>query len=140
MSIREYLCATMKKPFRLLAIFVLLGAVAFAASSYPDISQDQLKQAIADKSVVLLDANGSDSFKSGHIPGAIDFDSNQDHLASLLPADKNTLIVAYCGGEQCTAYKAAAAAAVKLGYTNVKHFAPGISGWKNSGQPTEPGA
>jgi len=34
----------------------------------------------------------------------------------------------------------AAAAAVKLGYTNVKHFAPGISGWKESGQTTEPGS
>jgi rhodanese-related sulfurtransferase len=41
-------------------------------------------------------------------------------------------------GEQCTAYKAAAAAAETLGYTNVKQFAPGISGWKNSGRPTEP--
>ena len=123
-----------------LGLTLLFAAAAFAARSYPDITQDQLKQAIAAKSAVLLDANGSDSYKEGHIPGAIDFDSNQDHLASLLPADKNTLIVAYCGGEQCTAYKAAAAAAVKLGYTNVKHFAPGISGWKNSGQPTEPGA
>ena len=38
------------------------------------------------------------------------------------------------------AYKAAAAAAETLGYTNMKHFTPGISGWKNSGQATEPGA
>jgi rhodanese-related sulfurtransferase len=130
----------MKKTLGILAVFAFLSAAAFAASSYPDISQDQLKQAISEKAVVLLDANGSDSFKAGHIPGAIDFDANQDRLASLLPADKNALIVAYCGGEQCTAYKAAAAAAVKLGYTNVKHFAPGINGWKNSGQATEPGA
>ena len=34
----------------------------------------------------------------------------------------------------------AADAAVKLGYTNVKHFAPGIAGWKKSGAPTEKGS
>ncbi len=130
----------MNKPLGILAAFVFVAAAAFAAGTYPDISQDQLKQAIADKAVVLLDANGSDSFKEGHIPGAIDFDANRDRLASLLPADKATLIVAYCGGEKCVAYKAAAAAAVNLGYTNVKHFAPGISGWKSSGEPTEPGS
>jgi hypothetical protein len=32
------------------------------------------------------------------------------------------------------------AAAETLGCTNVRHFAPGISGWKNSGQATEPGS
>jgi rhodanese-related sulfurtransferase len=130
----------MKKLYATLGVFIFAAAAVFAGGSYPDISQDQLKQAIAGKSVVLLDANGSESFKAGHIPGAIDFAANRDQLAGLLPADKNVLVVAYCGGEKCTAYKAAAAAAVKLGYTNVKHFSPGISGWKESGQTTEPGS
>ena len=31
--------------------------------------------------------------------------------------------------------QAAAKAAKELGYTNVKHYAPGISGWKQSGAP-----
>ena len=127
----------MKRLLGTLSLFFLAAAATFAAE-YPSISQDELKQAIADKSVVLLDANGTDSYKAGHIPGAIDFTAQEDHLASLLPADKNALIVAYCGGEQCTAYKAAAAAAVKLGYANVKHFAPGISGWTSSGEKVEP--
>ena len=91
-------------------------------------------------SLVLLDANGSDSYQAGHIPGAIDFAANKDNLASVLPTDKHQLVVAYCGGEKCTAYQAAADAAVKLGYLDVRHFAPGISGWKNSGQATEPGS
>ena len=130
----------MKRLFGTLALLVLAAGSAFAGNQYPSISQDELKQAIADKTVVLLDANCSDSYKTGHIPGAIDFAANGDRLSSLLPADKGALVVAYCGGEKCTAYKAAAAAAVKLGYTNVKHFSPGISGWTGSGQPTEPGA
>jgi rhodanese-related sulfurtransferase len=40
------------------------------------------------------------------------------------------MIVAYCGGPACTAWKKAAQDACKLGYTNIKHFKEGISGWK----------
>ncbi len=130
----------MRKLLGILPLFLLATAAALAANSYPAISQDELKQAIADKSVVLLDANGSDSYRAGHIPGAIDFAANKDHLAGLLPANKYQLVVAYCGGEKCMAYQAAADAAVKLGYLNVRHFAPGISGWKQSGEKTEPGS
>ncbi len=114
----------MKKLLGILPAFLLLATAAFAANPYPAISQDELKQAIADKSVVLLDANGSDSYRTGHIPGAIDFAANKDHLASLLPANKYQLVVAYCGGEKCQAYQAAADAAIRLGYMNVRHFAP----------------
>jgi len=127
----------MKKIVTLLAS-LLFAVAAFAGSSkYADISQTELQAAIASKSAVILDVNGSDSYKAGHIPGAIDYIANKGQIASLLPADKNTLIVAYCGSPSCGAYAAAANAAVKLGYTNVKHFAPGISGWKESGAAVE---
>jgi len=58
-------------------------------------------------------------------------------LAKVLPKDKKTLIVAYCGNPKCKAYQAAAKAAEKLGYKNIKHFSPGIAGWKEAGEPTE---
>lgn len=93
-----------------------------------------LKQAIADKKVTLLDANGSESFLKGHLPGAVDFEASKADLAKVLPADKGALIVAYCGGPKCGAWKGAAAAAAKLGYTNVQHFAGGLSGWKEAGE------
>ncbi|MFI5356482.1 MAG: rhodanese-like domain-containing protein [Opitutales bacterium] len=121
-----------------LVLSLLLATVAWANSAkYADISETELKAAIANKSAVILDANGSDSYKTGHIPGAIDFAAHKSQLASLLPADKHALVVAYCGGPQCVAYAEAAKAAVALGYTNVKHFTPGISGWVKSGAPVE---
>ena len=125
---------------KLVALFdsLLIAGLAFAGQAkVADISQTELQAAIAAKSAVILDVNGSDSYKAGHIPGAIDYIAHKAQLASLLPADKNALVVAYCGSPSCHAYAAAADAAVKLGYTNVKHFAPGISGWKKSGAPTE---
>ena len=130
----------MKRLLGFLTAFLFVAVAARAANQYPSISEDELQQAIASKHVALLDANGTASYKEGHIPGAIDYAANKDRLATLLPADKYQLVVAYCGGEKCTAYQAAADAAVKLGYMNVRHFAPGISGWKGSGAKIEKGS
>ncbi len=115
-----------------------IAVVAHAApGKIADISHDELKAAVASKSAVILDVNGSDSFAEGRIPGAIDYVAHKKQIAALLPKDKNALVVAYCGNEQCSAYRAAAVAALELGYTNVKHYAPGIDGWKKSGAKVE---
>lgn len=127
----------MKKIAALLCTFALTAVVALAAEKFPDISHDELKKAIEEKQVTLIDVNGSDSYQSGHIPGAINFATAKADLASKLPSDKNALVVAYCGNEQCGAYKAAAAKAAELGYTNVKHYSKGIQGWKKAGEKTE---
>jgi len=117
----------------------MLLAVNVFAGEFPDISLKALKAAIADKSATIIDVNGTESYDSGHIPGAINFAADKSDLASKLPADKNALVVAYCGNEQCGAYARAAEAAKALGYTNVQHFKPGIAGWKAAGEPTEKG-
>ncbi|MBI5771464.1 MAG: rhodanese-like domain-containing protein [Verrucomicrobia bacterium] len=125
---------------KLVSLLLTLGlaAAAFAASGkVPDITQADLEAAITKKSATILDVNGTDSFKEGRIPGAIDYIANKDKLASLLPKDKKALVIAYCGNEYCTAYQAAASAALALGYTNVKHYSPGIDGWKKSGAKVE---
>ena len=125
-------------------LFAVAAALVLAASVYAgevqDISISDLKAAIDAKKVTLLDANGSKSWKQGHIPGAIDFKTSSDKLASVLPSDKGALVVAYCGGPRCKAYKAAVEAAQKLGYTNVKHLPAGISGWTKAGEPTAKGS
>lgn len=109
---------------------LLISSAAAADKAIPSISHDELKAAIAKKDVVVIDVNGTESYKETHIPGAIDFQANKDNLAKVLPKDKDELIVAYCGNERCSAYKSAAKAAIDLGYTNVKHYSPGIAGWK----------
>lgn len=120
---------------------LLAATLAFAgisrAAEYPDISIGDLKKAIADKKVAIIDVNGSDSYAKGHIPGAIDFETSKEKLATLLPKDKSTLIVAYCGGPQCTAYTQGAKAAKAAGYTNIKHLSVGISGWVDAKEKTE---
>lgn len=125
----------MKKVLGLLTAVVL--ATVVIAGEYPDVSIKQLKQSIEKKEVTVIDVNGTESWEQGHIPSAIDFESNEAKLASLLPKDKNALIVAYCGGPKCMAYKQAAKKAEELGYKNVKHLSAGIAGWKEAGEKTE---
>jgi rhodanese-related sulfurtransferase len=119
---------------------VALVALVVHAAQYPDITIPELKSAIAANKVVLLDVNGTESWQKGHIPGAIDFASAKEKLASVLPKDKSALVVAYCGGPKCGAYQAAAKAAEKLGYTNVKHLVAGISGWHDAGEKMDSGS
>ncbi len=118
----------------------LASTVTETKVGVPDISIAVLKKAIADKTVLLIDCNGSKRYASGHIPGAIDFATASADLASKLPTDKAALVVAYCGGPMCHAYKAGVEAAETLGYTNVKHFSGGISGWKKAGEKVETAA
>ena len=119
-----------------LALSMLFASAAMAAE-YPDISISDLKKAIEEKKVTVIDVNGSDSYQAGHIPSAIDFEANSSSLASQLPKEKDALIVAYCGGPSCNAYKQAAKKAAEMGYTNVKHLSAGISGWKKQGEKLE---
>jgi rhodanese-related sulfurtransferase len=122
---------------KLLTLVLALFATAAMAAEFPDISIADLKQAIADKKVTVIDVNGAASYAKGHVPGAINFAEAKADLASKLPADKGALVVAYCGGPSCSAYKAAANKAAELGYTNVKHLSAGISGWLQAGEATE---
>jgi len=123
-------------------LLAIATALVFAASTtiageYPDISIKELDKAIKEGKAVVIDVNGSRSYAKGHIPGAIDFAKSGKKLKSVLPKDKNALIVAYCGGPSCSAYKRAAKAAEKLGYKNVRHLSAGISGWKSAKMPLE---
>jgi rhodanese-related sulfurtransferase len=133
-----------------LAVTLLLAATVYAGDdatkpavpniTVPDITISELKDALASGKVTLLDANGTESWQKGHIPGAINFRTSEDKLTSLLPTDKSALIVAYCGNPKCVAYKSAAKAAKDLGYTNIKHLPAGIQGWVKAGEPTEKGS
>lgn len=125
----------MKKLLAFLASAAI--AVSAFAGEFPDISIAEVKAAIKAKKVTLIDVNGTDSYAKRHVPGAINFDTAEKDLAKHLPADKDALVVAYCGGPKCSAYKAAAEAAEKLGYKNVKHMSAGISGWVDAGEKTE---
>jgi rhodanese-related sulfurtransferase len=126
----------MKKIFALL-VTAFVAASVQAGNPFPEISVADVNSLVGSKSAVIIDVNGTDSYNSGHVPGALNYDAIKDKLAANLPKDKNATIVAYCGNPKCGAYARAATAAQKLGYTNVKHMTAGIAGWKDAGMKTE---
>ncbi len=67
----------------------------------------------------------------GYIPGAISLpDTQWDDLAGLLPANKDTTLVFYCGGFICKLSEKSAWKAMDLGYTNVFTYPAGYPAWK----------
>jgi len=128
----------MKRIVALLAT-ALVAASVYAGAPFADISVTDVNTAATSKAAVIIDVNGTDSYNAGHVPGALNYDAIKDKLAANLPADKDALIIAYCANPKCGAYAAAATAAQKLGYKNIKHMTAGIAGWKAAGMKTEPG-
>lgn len=106
-------------------------------AAHGEVSLDELKKLIETKTVFLIDANSRKTYDRGHLPGALSFTKNEKDFASLLPKDKNAVLVAYCGGPMCSAWEDAAEAATKAGYTNIKHFKGGLKGWKSAGLSLE---
>lgn len=126
------------KTFLTIATALIAAVSVASAAEYPDISIKELKKAIKEKKVILLDVNGSDSYAKGHIPTAIDYTAKKEELAKVLEGkDKETLVVAYCGSPSCSAYKQGADKAKELGFKNIKHLSAGISGWLQAGEDTE---
>ncbi len=99
---------------------------------FSDINMIEMKTIVAEKSATIIDVNSDESFKESRIPGAIHYASNKENFAKVLPKDKDALVVAYCGGKMCTAWQRAAQAACEMGYTNIRHFSEGITGWKGT--------
>ncbi len=118
-------------------LVALIIAVSAFAGEYQDISVKEVRKLSKSKKAVIIDVNGTESYNKGHVPGALNFEAIKDNLAASLPSDKNATVVAYCGSPKCVAYQAAANAASKLGYKNVRHMSAGISGWKEAGEKME---
>ncbi|MEW5893809.1 MAG: rhodanese-like domain-containing protein [Pseudomonadota bacterium] len=102
---------------------------------------DYMKQQVEippKKGVVIIDSRpDTRKYDPGHIPGAINIpDSKFDKMVDRLPADKNTLLIFYCEGVDCTLSHQSAAKAEKLGYTNIKVYPAGYPEWAAKGMLT----
>ena len=81
--------------------------------------------------VMFIDARPyKPKYIKGHIPMAVSIpDSQFDKMTDKLPANKDALLIFYCGGLKCKLSHKSATKAERLGYTNVKVFAEGYPKW-----------
>lgn len=83
------------------------------------------------ENTMIIDARPKRAkYDKGHIPMAVSIPwSKFDKMTDKLPADKNALLIYYCGGLKCKLSHKSAKKAESLGYTNVKVFAEGFPRW-----------
>jgi rhodanese-related sulfurtransferase len=110
------------------------------------ISESELKNDIAARSIVLVDARLPSAYSHGHIDGAINFSVDatlgeleacvarlaQEAARKDLPQGDGKIVV-YCQGDQCEWDSIVAASIVQLGYKNVCLYNEGWTGWVQNG-------
>lgn len=105
------------------------------------ITRDELKAALDEGRVTLVEALSPQSYAEAHLPGAVNIPKDRvRELASRLLPDKEAEIVVYCANTACQASPQAAQALTGLGYTNVKDYEAGKQDWMEAGLPVESGA
>ncbi len=85
---------------------------------------------------LIVDSRPKKRYYEGYIPGAVSlpFHSWDKFHEKVLPEDKDTLLVFYCGGLTCPLSPKSAAKAKKLGYKNSKVYHAGMPAWKKAGK------
>lgn len=81
---------------------------------------------------VLLDVRGTEKFREGHVPGAVDLAHGKIIGSRLAEYPAGTLFVTYCAGPHCNGAARGAIRLAKLG-RRVKIMTGGITGWLDEG-------
>jgi rhodanese-related sulfurtransferase len=85
-----------------------------------------------DQDFVLLDVRGTEKFREGHVPGAVDLTHGKIIASKLADYPADTLFVTYCAGPHCNGAARGAIRLAKLG-RRVKIMTGGITGWLDEG-------
>ena len=105
-----------------------------AKGNFGSVSAAFVKDAIEKKDATVIDARPfKRKYAKGHVPGAISIpDSQFDKHVGLLPEDKKSALIFYCGGMKCPLSIKSAIKAKALGYTDVRVFQGGYPEWKKA--------
>ena len=127
----------MKRTILLLfsVLLLLTGCAGKAADgSYRQISQEEAKEMMDTRDVVILDVREQDEYDSGHIPGAVLLPVgaiDEGTAAEVIPG-KDSVVLVYCRSGNRS--KTASSKLADLGYTNIYEFG-GINTWPYETEP-----
>lgn len=104
----------------------------------PPVGIEEVRRALEDPEVVVIDAQGDGGYEHGHLPGAIDF-SLDDVLrqAHRLVGNTSRRVVVYCTDQRCLGSEFVGTQLVEAGYANVARFPGGVAEWRDAGLPIE---
>ncbi len=115
-----------------------------------ELSTEEFKQVLLDRSAVVLDARPFREFAMSHVPGALNvaarpgvpvsmYVSDVAEIGRLLEGNKGRGVVLYCNGPFCGKSTRLADELLAAGYTNVRRYQLGIPIWRALGGLTEIG-
>jgi rhodanese-related sulfurtransferase len=96
----------------------------------------ELKRAIDNQEVVVVDVRAAEDYHKAHVPGAISLPQEQWHNPQGLRRDKTNVL--YCYSQVCHLAATAAIGLAEDGYP-VKELEGGFEGWKQQNLPVEAG-
>lgn len=119
----------------------LAGDPEYSTKSYMEIST-QYAEKLHKDGVLFIDARPELTYKKGTIPGSINipdtkFAQNQEPYMKLIPENKDTTMVVYCGGYACIKSHIVADILYQKGYKKVLVYAAGEPEWRELGKPIE---
>jgi rhodanese-related sulfurtransferase len=105
------------------------------------ISLSQLRNMIAVRSAVVIDARNPEAYEKGHVPSAINVPLLKmfDYISALSSLPTDTLIIVYCEGIDCELSSNLAASLKSMNFTRIFIYQAGIEGWQNAKLPEESG-
>ena len=129
-----------------LTIFQAL--IGEAGQQTPEVSTEELRRVLAEKSAVVFDARPFREFAVSHVPGARNvaakpgvpmslYVSDVAEIGRLLSGDKAAAMVLYCNGPYCGKSKRLADELLAAGYSSVRRYQLGIPVWRALGGVTE---
>jgi rhodanese-related sulfurtransferase len=122
-------------------VSIYQAIVADANQKTAEVSTEELRRILADRSAIVLDTRTRAEFDAGHIPGARNLDAPASAqvaaVETLVNGDKSKALVLYCNGPYCQASRRVAEQLVTAGFTNVRRYQLGIPIWRALGGPTE---
>jgi rhodanese-related sulfurtransferase len=114
----------------------------------PEISTEELRRILAEKSAMVFDVRPATEFATSHIPGAVNvsqkpgtskalYVSDVAEISRLLGDDKAKPVVLYCNGPFCGKSKRVSEDLLAAGFTNVRRYQLGIPVWRALGGITQ---
>lgn len=130
------------------ALTVYAATLGEAGAKTPEVSTEDLRRILDEKSAMVFDVRPAMEFATSHIPGAVNvaqkpgtskalYVSDVAEISRLLRNDKAKPVVLYCNGPFCGKSKRVSEDLLAAGFTNVKRYQLGIPVWRALGGLTQ---
>jgi len=127
---------------------IFQALIGEAGQQTPEVSSEEFRRVLAEKSAVVFDARPFREFAVRHVPGARNvaatpgvpmslYVSDVAEIGRLLSGDKAAAMVLYCNGPYCGKSKRLADELLAAGYRSVRRYQLGIPVWRALGGVTE---